>query len=314
MRDDPNGALRAFHTIARHGSFTRAARELEVTASALSQTLRQLEQRLGARLLQRTTRRVGLTEAGREFLARITPALAAIDSAVDELRQHGERPVGTLRITLSQAIIPSLIEPLLADFLRTYPEIRLDLRIDSSLNDLVSEGLDAGIRLGEKLQRDMVAIPLGGPQRSVVVGSPDYFAQHGKPKHPRELQQHRCIRVRFSAGGAIYRWEFAERGRWFETDVDGPLISNDNTLSVRAALDGVGLAHTIEVYIRDHVAAGRLETVLDSWLPPYDGFYLYYPSRYQVPPKLRVFIDFLRARLEPARAQAVRANRSTVAR
>lgn len=297
MRDDPNGALRAFHQIARHGSFTRAARELEVTASALSQTLRQLEQRLGVRLLQRTTRRVGLTEAGRGFLARITPALDAIDSAIDELRQHGERPVGTLRVTLSQAIIPTLIEPLLADFLRRYPEIRLDLRVDSALNDLVSDGLDAGIRLGEKLQRDMVALPLGGPQRSVIVGSPAYFAAHGRPKHPRELQSHRCLRTRFSAGGAIYRWEFAQRGRWFEIDVDGPLVSNDASLTVRGALDGVGLSHMIETYVREHIAAGRLETVLDSWLPPYDGFYLYYPSRYQVPPKLRVFIDYLRSRL-----------------
>src|SRR5215475_14461728 len=153
MRDDGNGALRAFQAIARHGSFTRAAAELEVTPSALSQTIRQLEQRIGVRLLQRTTRKVGLTEAGRSFLARIAPALAAIDGAIDELRQHGDRPAGTLRVTTSQVMVPSLIEPIVADFLHAYPDIKLDIRIDSALNDLVAEGLDAGIRLEERLQR-----------------------------------------------------------------------------------------------------------------------------------------------------------------
>ena len=314
MRDDPTGALRAFQTIARHGSFTRAAAELEVTPSALSQTMRQLEERLGVRLLQRTTRKVGLSEAGQAFLARIAPALAEIDSAVDALRQHGDRPAGTLRLTTSQVVVPSLIEPVLGDFVRAYPDIRLDIRIDSALNDLVSDGLDAGIRLGERLQRDMVAVPLGGPQRSVVVGAPAYFKKHGTPTHPRDLASHRCIRQRFTAGGAMYRWEFSARGRWFEIDVDGPLISNDNPLTVRAALDGVGLLHTLEIYVREHLAAGRLESVLESWLPPYDGFYLYYPSRFQVPPKLRAFIDFMRVRLETPRAQSARARRSTAAR
>src|SRR5579875_1632770 len=241
MRDDHSGALRAFHAIVRHGGFTAAARELEVTPSALSQTLKQFEKRLGVRLLQRTTRSVGLTEAGQALLARTAPALAEVDGAIEELRRHGEHPAGTLR--------------------------------------------------------DMVALPLGGLQRSVVVGSPDYIARHGKPKHPRDLRAHRCIRFRFRSGGPVYRWEFAEHGRWFELDVDGPLIANDLPLVVRAALDGVGLLHTMEVFVREHIATGRLVGVLEEWLPPYDGFYLYYPSRYQVPPKLRVFIDFLRERM-----------------
>lgn len=314
MRDETNGALRAFQAIARHGSFTRAAAELEVTPSALSQTMRQLETRIGVRLLQRTTRKVGLTEAGQAFLARVAPALAAIDGAIDALRQHGDRPAGTLRLTMSEVMVPSLIEPVLADFLRAYPDIRIDIRIDNALNDLVSEGLDAGIRLGERLQRDMVAVPLGGPQRSVVVGSPAYLKAHGKPAHPRELAAHRCIRQRFTAGGALYRWEFSTRGRWFEIDVDGPLVTNDNALTVRAALDGIGLLHTMEIYVREHLAAGRLESVLESWLPPYDGFHLYYPSRFQVPPKLRVFIDFVRARLAASRDQPARARRSTTSR
>ncbi|HEX7112410.1 MAG TPA: LysR family transcriptional regulator [Mizugakiibacter sp.] len=305
MRDDHAGLLRAFHTIVRHASFTRAAAELEVTASALSQTMRQLEERIGVRLLQRTTRRVGLTEAGQLFLARTAPALAAIDDAVEALRQFGERPTGTLRITVPLVVVASMLEPMIADFLRAYPQIRVDVRVDSALNDLVSEGLDAGIRLGEKVQRDMVAVPLGGPQRSVLVGSPEYFARHGRPQHPRELQAHNCLRFRFSRTGAIYRWEFAHphganRGRWFEIDVDGNLVTNEIALASRAALDGLGLLHTMEVYAREHIAAGRLQTVLDDWLPPYEGFYIYYPSRFQVPPKLRVFIAFLRARLEAA--------------
>lgn len=312
MRDDSTASLRAFQAIARHGSFTRAATELAVTASALSQTLRQLESRMGVRLLQRTTRRVGLTEAGRTFLARIEPALAAIDGAVEELRQHGERPVGTLRVTVPQIIVPRLIAPLLADFMRAYPDIRLDIRVESTINDLVSEGLDAGIRLGEKVQRDMVAIPLGGRQRSVVVASPGYLAGHERPHHPRDLAAHRCIRSCFAGTGTVYRWEFAENGRWFETDVESTLVTNEHSLAVRAALDGVGLLHIMETYVREHVAAGRLETVLDDWLPPYDGFYIYYPSRFQVPPKLRVFVDFLRERLDPPRAQ--RASRTTVSR
>lgn len=304
MRDDHTPALRAFHVIARHGSFTRAAAELEVTPSALSQTLRQLEQRLGVRLLQRSTRKVGLTEAGRQFLTRITPALAEIDSAVEALRQHGDRPAGTLRITLSRGFLDYLIVPHLTEFIRAWPEVKLDIIADNALTDLVADGIDAGIRLGERLARDVVAVPLGGPLRSVVVGSPAYFAQHGRPQHPRDLQRHACARFRYAGSGAIYRWEFAhkngpQRGRWFEIDVDGPLTANDPAPVIRAATDGLLLTHMLEPIVREHLVAGRLETVLDGWLPPYDGFYLYYPSRQQVPPKLRVFIDFLRERLEP---------------
>jgi len=310
MIDDHSPALRAFHTIARHGSFTRAAAELEVTPSALSQAMRQLEQRLGARLLQRSTRKVGLTEAGRQFLERIGPALAEIDGAVEALRQHGDHPAGTLRITASHSLLDQLLAPMLADFLRAYPDVTLDLIADNALTDLVADGVDAGIRLGERLARDVVALPLGGPLRAVVVGAPAYFAQHGRPQHPRELQQHVCARFRYRSSGAIYRWEFAHKSRarksgapahrWFEIDTTGPLITNELSLPIQAALDGLLLVHTLEPVVREHIAAGRLQTVLDAWLPPFDGFYLYYPSRLQVPPKLRVFIDFLRERLEPS--------------
>jgi len=257
-------ALLAFARIAAHGSFTHAATELEVSPSALSQTVRALEARLGVRLLNRTTRKVGLTEAGAALLARL--------------------------------------EPDLADFVAAYPEIRLDIRVDSALNDLVSEGLDAGIRLGEKVQRDMVALQLGGTQRSVVVGSPAYFARHGTPKHPRDLQAHNCVRFRFSNTSAIYRWEFCEHGRWFEIDAEGNLVSNDSALLLRAALTGIGLVHTMEPIMRAALASGTVVSVLDEFLPPYDGFYLYYPSRAQLAPKLRVFADFMRARLNAAAA------------
>ncbi len=299
-------ALLAFARIAELGGFTRAARELGVSPSALSQTIRALEARIGVRLLNRTTRRVGLTEAGAALLARVEPALLDIDAAVDDARQQRARPAGTLRITLPQAMVSALLEPHLSEFLLAYPEVRLDIVVDSSLTDLVASGLDAGIRLGEKMQLDMVALPLGGPQRSVVVGSPAYFARHGTPTHPRELQAHNCLRSRFSSAGNAYRWEFCERGRWFEIGVEGNLISNDTSLTLRAALAGIGLAHTMAPWTQAHLDNGTLVSVLDDYLPPYDGFYLYYPSRAQLAPKLRVFADFLRERFntpQPARTR-----------
>jgi DNA-binding transcriptional LysR family regulator len=298
-------ALLAFARIAAHGSFTQAARELEVSPSALSQTVRALENRLGVRLLSRTTRKVGLTEAGATLLARVEPALVDIDAALGDARQQRDRIAGTLRITMPQVMVP-VLDVHLTDFLAAYPDLCLDIRVDSALNDLVSDGLDAGIRLGEKVQRDMIALALGGAQRSVVVGAPTYFERHGRPAHPRDLQQHNCVRFRFSSTGAVYRWEFCEHGRWFEIGVEGNLVSNDNALSLRAALAGVGVVHMMEPVVRTQLAAGTLVSVLDDWLPPYDGFYLYYPSRAQLAPKVRAFADFMRTRLERAGAQRAR--------
>src|SRR5579885_2154321 len=299
MPADHSPALRAFVLIARHGSFTRAAAELDVTASAVSQTLSQLERQLGVRLLARTTRRVGLTEAGRELLARISPALETIDDAMEGVRRHADRPTGTLRVT---AALGSFLAPVVSEFLAAYPEITLDIDVSSALVDLVARGYDAGFRLGERLEKDMVAIPMGGPMRSFVVGSPAYFKRHGRPLHPRELAQHNCERFRF-AGGGIYHWEFAHpagprRGRWFEIAAGGNLIVNDNALGLNAVRGGIALAHVLAPLVEADLRAGRLQSVLDRWLPPYDGMYLYYPSRAQVPPKLRVFIDFMKARLK----------------
>ena len=306
MRDDY--ALRAFRAIAEHGSFTRAAAALDVTASALSQTLRQLESQLGTRLLHRTTRRVGLTEAGQELLQRISPALKELDAAMDALRQHGDRPAGLLRLTVPDVVAIALLDPLLGEFMARWPDVRLDIHVDNGLSDLIAEGFDAGIRLGERLQRDMVAVPVSGPLRSVVVGSPAYFARHGRPTQPRELEAHDCINFRQASSRALYRWEFAHKsgphkGRWFELPVDGRLTVNHVPLAVRAAIEGTGLACVLEPFARESLADGRLESVLDEWLPPFDGFHLYYPSRFQVPPKLRVFIDFLRESRQTAEAQ-----------
>jgi DNA-binding transcriptional LysR family regulator len=194
---------------------------------------------------------------------------------------------------------------MLKAFLDAYPRITLDLRVENHLADLVGQGLDAGIRLGELLERDMIAVPLGGKLRSVVIGSPAYFEHRGRPQHPRDLAQHNCVRFRFDSG-TIYRWEFAKAGRWFETAVDGNLIVNDNDAAQQAALDGVALHYSVEPLVRGSLADGRLESVLDDFLPPFEGFYLYYPSRLQMPPKLRVFIDFLRARVGTLSAGSAR--------
>jgi DNA-binding transcriptional LysR family regulator len=309
MRDDY--ALRAFRAIAEHGNFTRAGAALDVTASALSQTLRQLETQFGTRLLHRTTRRVGLTEAGHELLQRITPALKELDAAMDALRQHGDRPAGLLRLTVPDVVATSLLDPVLGEFMARWPDVRLDIHVDNGLSDLIAEGFDAGIRLGERLQRDMVAVPVSGPMRSVVVGSPAYFARHGRPGQPRELEAHDCINFRLISSRALYRWEFAykngpRKGRWFEIAVNGRLTVNDVPLAVRAACDDVGLACVLEPFARAALADGRLESVLDDWLPPFEGFHLYYPSRFQVPPKLRVLIDFLRERQAMERAPTPR--------
>ena len=300
MRD--HYSLRAFRAVAECGSFTRAAAALDVTPSALSQTVQQLESQLGTRLLQRTTRRVGLTEAGHDMLQRVVPALNELDLALDAVRQHGDRPRGTVRLTVPGVVSRAIIEPMLGEFMARWPDVQLDIRVEDGLTDLVAAGLDAGIRLGESLQRDMVAIPIGGPMRAVVAGSPDYFKRYGYPKDPKALQRHRCIKHRLPSSGAIYRWEFAHRsgaqkGRWYEIAVDGNLTVNDVPLSLRAAEDGIGLVYVLEISARDALAEGRLESVLKPWLPPFDGLYLYYPSRFQVPPKLRVFIDFLRERV-----------------
>jgi DNA-binding transcriptional LysR family regulator len=288
-------AVAAFARVAQHASFTRAAAELGVSPSALSQTVR-LEQRLGMRLLNRTTRRVGVTEAGAVFLQRVLPALEQLGAAFSELDELRGKPAGTLRLSLPRLALATLITPLLAEFCRAYPEIRLETIADDRFVDLVGEGYDAGIRLGERLAQDMIAVRATREQRAAVVGSPEYFRRNPRPRVPADLHEHPCMRFRFSSG-VLYRWEFGRDGQDFEIDVDGPLICNDNELMIHAARQGLGLAHVMEDLVRGELERGELVRVLEDWCPPFPGFYLYYPSRAQMPLKLRVFIDFLQSRL-----------------
>lgn len=285
--------LQSFAAVARHRSFRKAAAELGVSPSALSHALRGLESRLGIRLLNRTTRSVAPTEAGQQLLARLIPSLREINDALDEINLFRDSPVGTLRINAPRAAAEYLLLPLATRFLLKHPGMRLDIVADDNLVDIVAAGFDAGVRFGERLAQDMIAVPLGPAQRFVVVGSPAYLAEHGTPLTPQQLSAHRCIRIRFPKG-SIYRWEFERGSEKLEVEVDGPLDLGEMPLMVRAAEDGLGLAYVYEQAAATALAAGRLQTVLDDWRPPEPGFFLYYPSRRQVPAGLRAFIDFLR--------------------
>lgn len=292
--------LSAFAAIADCGSFARAAAQLGVSPSALSQTIRSLEERLGVRVLNRTTRSVALTQVGEKLLARIQPALHELDDAVEVVNAFRGRPAGPLRINVPRVAATKVIEPLLGDFLADYPEIVLEITADDALADIVAGGFDAGIRLGEQLQQDMIAVKLGGQMRQIAVAAPDYIARHGRPETPRDLHEHRCINFRESASGRLHRWQFKRDEQAFEVAVDGPLIVNDVGLGIRAAIDGVGIAYPLETQAAQYIRDGQLVTLLEAWSPPIPGLFLYYPSRRQVPAPLRVFIDYLQAELAPA--------------
>lgn len=285
--------LTIFLCIARHNNLSRAAVELGLTPSALSHALRTLEERLGLRLFNRTTRSVALTEAGARLHARIAPAFRDIDDALEDLNLFRGKPSGTLRITTGRASAYLVLLPVVTRYLQAYPDVKVEIVDNDALLDIVAGGFDAGVRLGQSVEKDMVAIPIGPPQRSVVVGSPEFFERHPIPKHPRDLTGLPCIRHRFPSG-VVYRWEFERRDVKLETQVDGPLTLGDVGLMVGAALYGTGLAYVFEDMAAEHVAAGRLVTVLDDWCPRYPGFYLYYPSRRQVPGALKAFIEFAR--------------------
>lgn len=293
MAAHPLPAVIAFSRVARLGSFTRAAAELDVSPSALSQTVRTLEEHLGVRLLNRTTRRVGLTEHGARFLAQVAPGLEQIDAAFDDLDAVRDRPTGRLRINAGRIAIRTLVEARLPVFLARYSDVQVELFADDTLADLVAGGFDAGIRLGECLARDMVARPLGGPQRMLVVGAPDYYARHGSPRVPEDLIHHDCIRQRLPGSGRLLAWEFSRAGRDFEVDVGGRLIFNDSALMHGPVLAGLGLAQLFDTIVADDIAAGRLVPVLEQYTPSFPGFYIYYPARRQLAPKLRAFVDFM---------------------
>jgi DNA-binding transcriptional LysR family regulator len=301
IRDDLAG-LTVLLAVAERRSFTGAAAALRVSPSAVSQTVSAVEARLGVRLLQRTTRSVGLTEAGERFVARLRPAVAEVRASFEEVVGLRDHPKGTLRLNVPRIGSRGILEPLLAPFLAAYPELELEIVVDDGLADIVGQGFDAGIRLGETLDREMVAVRLTEQERSAVVGSPAYFAVRGKPRHPRDLHAHECINWRLATGRNIYEWEFTENGRDFDIAVDGRVTCNDLDLVVRLALDGVGLGYFLESTVRELLAQKRLVRVLDAFCPPFPGLHLYYPSRRHVPPKLQALVDFLKQR-RPRRAR-----------
>jgi DNA-binding transcriptional LysR family regulator len=288
-------ALSAFAEVADERSFTKAAVRLGVSRSALSHSVRALEERLGVRLLARTTRTVAPTQAGERLLAQLRPALDGVAAALVEVGQLRDKPSGVVRLIAPPIVLTTLLSPKLRRFARDYPDVVLDITsVDDTRGDLVAGRFDAGIHLGEFLQRDMVAVKVTGEQRAAIVAAPSYFRSHPKPRTPRELTAHRCIRYRMGPDGPVYRWEFEKRGRPLTVSVSGPVVVSDAEFMIRAALDGVGLAFMLEDYVREHIARGRLVRVLDDWCPPFDGYFLYYPSRRHQPPALQALVDTLR--------------------
>jgi DNA-binding transcriptional LysR family regulator len=286
--------LAVLAAVAQNGSFRGAARELGIAPSAISHAVSSLESSLGVRLLARTTRSIAPTEAGARLLERLRPALSEIDRALETAIEARDVPAGNLRLTVPRTAAYLVLAPKLGAFAKAYPDIVLDVVIEDRFTDVVAGGFDAGVRLGESLQRDMIAVRIGPPIRGAVVGAPSYFEKMPRPQHPHDIMQHRCLRFRFSSG-VIYRWEFGKDGEEIELPVEGPLILGEDQLIVRAAIEGAGLAFVFEDYVKDAIADGRLQRVLEDWCPPFDGFHVYYPSRRQMRPALRAFVDFFRA-------------------
>lgn len=288
--------LAAFLAVARERNFTRAAAKLAVSQSALSHTVRGLEERLGVRLLARTTRSVTPTPAGERLLQSIEPALGEIDAALSSIEALRDKPAGSIRLTTSDHAAETIILPALARLLPDYPDIDVEVVVDGGLNDIVAERFDAGVRLGEQVAKDMVAVRIGPDVRMAVVGSPAYFARHGAPKTPHDLAQHRCINLRLRTLGGLYAWEFEKAGRVVNARVEGQLIVNSSDMLVGAAEAGLGLACLLEPRVRDAVAAGRLMEVLTDWCPPFAGYHLYYPTRRQLSPAFALLVEALRYR------------------
>ena len=297
---DPSFAtLQAFVSVARHGSFRRAALERGVSASAFSHVIRGLEDMLGVRLFHRTSRSVGLTQAGRELLERIGPALGEVAEALDGARASSGTPSGMLRLNVPRIATTLVIEPMIGRFLSTYPDIRLEVVSFDGLADIVAEGFDAGIRRDRRLAPGMIALPVGPARRFAVVGAPSYLASRARPLVPHDLGRHRCIERRYP-NGSRYAWEFERDGEVLELEVGGPLVADDTVLMIRAALDGAGLAFVFEELVVEHLARGTLERVLEDWCPIAPRFYLYYPGRRQVPAPLRAFIGMVREQTDAA--------------
>jgi len=286
--------LQAFLAVARAQSFTKAAAELGVTPSALSHTMRAVEERLGVRLLARTTRNVAPTEAGERLMHAIAPLFEQISAEVDALGELRHKPTGRIRVTCTDDQIEQCLRPMLAKFLRDYPDITLEFYVDYGFANVIEERFDAGIRLGEAIAKDMIAVRIGPDWRLVVVGTPAYFAKHPPPETPHDLTQHRAVNIRPRPSGTIYAWEFAKDGREFSVKVEGPLVFNSIMHVLNAALDGIGLAYVPEYLAAPYLADGRLKQVLADWCPYFQGFHLYYPNRRQASPAFSAFVEALK--------------------
>jgi DNA-binding transcriptional LysR family regulator len=291
MANDPFNGLRDFLAVAEAKSFTAAAATLGVTPNAVSQTIRALEARLGLQLFVRTTRRVALTEAGLAFLKRVRPAATEIADAYELLGDFRERPMGNLRLTVPRMAIPLLLTPLLPRFRQAYPDVSVEVSIDDAAVDITEHGFDAGMRIGEAVERDMIAVRLTPDITWAVVGSPSYFVRHGWPSTPEELTHHEAIRYRYPGSGTIYRWEFERDGSDFSVDAPGALTVNDFQMLMEMAEAGTGLAYLPDLSVRDAVTSGRLERVLEPYLPRSPGLFIYFPAKAQTQPKLRAFLD-----------------------
>lgn len=292
-KDDLDGLL-ALKLVAEKRNFREAAEALGISTAAISKTIKQVEQRVGSALLSRTTRSTSLTEAGERFLAQASPAIDQIIAALAEARDTSAKPAGLLRINLPRLIYSSFLAPIIESFLKKYPDISVELYFEDAASDVIEKGFDAGIRVSDILAQDMVALKLLGPLNWVVVGSPKYLNKAGRPKHPKDLLNHNCIRVRISSW--LYdNWEFEHKGKPLHVHVKGSFLVNDSTIALDAARSGQGLMYLSEDAVQDELKSGKLEKVLGSFAPSSAGYYLYYPQRSQVQPKLRAFIDHLKA-------------------
>jgi DNA-binding transcriptional LysR family regulator len=288
--------LQSFLVVARERSFTKAAAKLGVSQSALSHTVRELEARLGVRLLMRTTRSVAPTQAGERLLSTVKPRLEEIEAELEALKALRERPAGAVRITATDYAAEMILWPKLTRFLRRYPDIRVEIIVDNALTDIVAERYDAGVRFGEQVAKDMIAVRIGPDVRMAVVGAPAYFRKRSEPKRPQDLIEHDCINLRLQTHGGLYPLDFEKGGRELKVRVEGQLIFNSTKQMLNAALAGFGLGYVPEDLVQSHLAKRRLKRVLEDWCPPYSGHHLYYPSRRQTTPAFALLVDALRYR------------------
>ncbi len=296
MRRENVNDLLAFLAVARERSFTKAAAKLGVSQSALSHTIRGLEARLGLRLLTRTTRSVSPTEAGERLLQTVGHRFEEIEAELEALSELRDKPAGTIRITAGEHAVNSILLPALMKLLALYPDIKVEISVDHSLIDIVAQRYDAGVRSGEQVAKDMIAVRIGLDMRMAVVGAPSYFANRSLPKKPQDLTEHNCINLRLPTYGGLYAWEFEKGDRELKVRVEGQLVLNGTSQMLNAALAGLGLAYVPEDLAQPHIDKGLLKRVLEDWCPPYPGYHLYYPSRRQSSPAFALLVDALRFR------------------